>query len=90
MPTISKFFGIIVRMYYFDDRQHRVPHIHTEYAGDQAVFDIADGHELAGSLPSKQTRLVRAWIENTVTSSLRTGTWRSVVRKSSRSTRCGN
>ena len=63
MPTISMFFGIIVRMYYFDDKQHRVPHIHTEYAGDQAVFDIADGRELAGSLPSKQTRLVRAWIE---------------------------
>ena len=57
------FYGIIVRMYYLDDKQHGVPHIHTEYAGDQAVFDIEDGRALAGSLPPKQTRLVRAWIE---------------------------
>lgn len=57
------FYGIVVRMYYFDDRQHHMPHIHTEYAGEEAVFDIEEGRQLAGSLPSKQTRLVRAWIE---------------------------
>ena len=63
MPTISMFFGIVIRMYFRDDKQHGVPHIHAEYAGDQAVFDIANGDVLAGSLQPRQVRLVQAWIE---------------------------
>ena len=30
MPTISMFFGILIRMYFFDDKQHHAPHIHAE------------------------------------------------------------
>jgi hypothetical protein len=33
MPTISMFYGIIVRMYALDNKQHHLPHIHVEYAG---------------------------------------------------------
>jgi len=57
------FYGIIVRMYFFDDRQHQMPHVHAEYAGRRAVFSIDDGQELAGTLPSGKARLVQAWIE---------------------------
>ena len=42
MPILAMFYGIIVRMYYTDDKQHRVPHIHVEYGDAKAVFAIAD------------------------------------------------
>lgn len=63
MPILSMFYGIVVRMYFFDDKQHHVPHVHAEYSGDQAVFAIATAEVLAGVLPSGKTRLVQAWIE---------------------------
>jgi len=63
MPILSMFYGIIVRMYFFDDKQHHVPHVHAEYAGSRAVFAIGDAAVLAGELPPGKTRLVQAWIE---------------------------
>lgn len=63
MPTISMFYGIVIRMYFFDDKQHHIAHIHADYAGQKAVFSIADGTVLAGALPSGKARLVQAWIE---------------------------
>ena len=63
MPILSMFYGIIVRMYFFDDKQHRAPHVHAEYAGRDAVFAITSAEILAGELPSGKTRLVQAWIE---------------------------
>lgn len=63
MPILSMFYGIVVRMYFFDNKQHHVPHVHAEYSGKQAVFAIADGAILAGELPAGKTRLVLAWIE---------------------------
>jgi Domain of unknown function (DUF4160) len=63
MPILSVFYGIIVRMYFFDDKQHNLPHIHAEYQGQKAVFEINDSELIAGALPNKQMRLVQAWIE---------------------------
>ncbi len=63
MPILSMFYGIVVRMYFFDDKQHHAPHVHAEYSGDQAVFAIPSGEVLAGKLPTGRTRLVQAWIE---------------------------
>ena len=63
MPILSMFYGIIIRMYYADNKQHHVPHIHAEYGDDKAVFSIADGKLLAGKFPKSQTRLVVACIE---------------------------
>ena len=48
MPILSMFYGIVVRMYFFDDRQHHVPHLHAEYSGSEAVFSIVNGEVLAG------------------------------------------
>lgn len=62
MPTLSMFFGIIIRMYYAP-KEHNPPHIHAVYQDKEAVFDIADGTVATGDLPSKQSRLVQAWIE---------------------------
>jgi hypothetical protein len=63
MPIISMFYGIIIRLYFFDDKQHHVPHIHAEYGDSRAVFNILDGTILAGNLLSGKDRLVQAWIE---------------------------
>jgi len=63
MPILSVFFGIIVRMYFFDNKQHHAPHIHAEYKGYRAVFSIEGGDLIEGELPRKQLRLVQAWIE---------------------------
>lgn len=54
MPTISMFFGIIIRMYWND---HMPPHFHAYYQGDSAVFDL-DGNVLEGGLPRKQLPLL--------------------------------
>lgn len=38
MPSISMFYGVIVYMYFIDNKQHRVPHIHVKYQ-DELVAD---------------------------------------------------
>lgn len=62
MPTISMFYGILIRMFFKDIDKHKLPHIHAEYQGDTAVYSILDGKLLAGSLPVKKDKLVIAWI----------------------------
>jgi hypothetical protein len=63
MPTISMFYGLIIRMYYFDTQRHKLPHIHVLYQGREAVFDIATGHLIEGKIPRTKARLIPAWIE---------------------------
>lgn len=63
MPTISFFYGIIIRMFFRDTDQHHMPHIHAEYQGDVAVFAIETGELLAGSMQKSKIKLVDAWIE---------------------------
>jgi len=63
VPVISMFYGIVIRMYALDIRQHALPHIHAKYGDFEASLSIAEGEALAGSLPRKQLRLVQAWIE---------------------------
>lgn len=63
MPTISLFYGIMVLMFYRDNRQHHLPHIHVRYQDEEAVIAIESGEVLQGSLPVKQMKLVQAWVE---------------------------
>ena len=63
MPTISMFYGLIIRMYYFDNQQHNKPHIHVHYQDDSAVYEIPNGEVLGGTLPAAKHKLVLAWIE---------------------------
>ena len=60
MPTISIFFGIVIKMF-FDD--HNPPHIHAEHQGELAVFDFR-GNILRGDISSRTAvRLIREWID---------------------------
>jgi len=63
MPTISMFYGILVLMFFRDNRRHNLPHIHVRYQGEEAVLSIDDGSLIDGNLPRKQIRMVPAWIE---------------------------
>ena len=63
MPTISMFYGLIIKMYYFDNQKHNTPHIHVYYQDDSAVVKIPTGDLLEGSLPNAKMRLLAAWIE---------------------------
>jgi len=62
MPTISMFYGVLIRMFFYDTDKHNVPHIHAEFQGQVAVYSIPDGELLAGKLPPKKHKLVVAWI----------------------------
>lgn len=62
MPTLSMFFGIIVRMYYAP-KEHNPAHIHAYFQEYKASVKILDGEIINGNLPSKQLKLVLAWIE---------------------------
>ena len=62
MPTISMFFGIIIRMY-FAPKEHRPPHCHVYYQEFKAIVDINKCEIVEGDLPSKQSKLVLAWAE---------------------------
>ncbi|MCD7863217.1 MAG: DUF4160 domain-containing protein [Lachnospiraceae bacterium] len=61
MPVLSLFYGIIVRMYSEPNGKHKMPHLHAEYQGKEAVFDF-DGNLLEGTLPNKQKKYMAAWI----------------------------
>lgn len=63
MPVISMFYGVIVLMYYFDNRKHQLPHIHIQYSGEEAVVSIPSGEVIEGSIRANKLKLVQAWVE---------------------------
>ena len=58
MPEISRFYGIVIKMYFAD---HAPPHFHAEYAGRAAVIDLNTLTVIAGSLPPRAMGLVTEW-----------------------------
>ena len=61
MPVLSRFYGIIIRMY-FQQAEHNPPHIHALYGEDMAAVEIQSGEILEGQLPPKALSMVREWI----------------------------
>lgn len=62
MPVISRFYGIIIRMYFIQN-EHNPPHIHAIYGEDVAAIDIQTGKVMEGSLPPKALSMVNEWRE---------------------------
>ena len=58
MPEISRFLGIVIRMYFLD---HDPPHFHAAYAGAEAQIRIQPVGLLNGALPSRALALVVEW-----------------------------
>ena len=61
MPTLSMFYGIIIKMYNEKGGKHHLPHFHAEYQGQKAVITF-DGEVLEGNLPSPKLKLISAWV----------------------------
>ena len=62
MPVLSKFYGIVIRMY-FQQAEHNPPHIHAIYGDNVAAISIKDGKVLEGFLPKKALEMVLEWNE---------------------------
>ena len=60
MPTISRFYGIVIQMFW---NEHAPPHFHALYAEHEAVIGIRDLRVIGGSLPNRAMTLVREWAE---------------------------
>jgi hypothetical protein len=58
MPELSRFYGIVVKMYY---NEHQPPHFHAEYGGDEMVVNIDTLAVVAGRLSARATGLVMEW-----------------------------
>ena len=63
MPAISMFYGIIIYMYFMDNKQHKKPHIHARYQEQEVVVAIPEGEVLEGAIPNSKMKLLQAWIE---------------------------
>ena len=63
MPELSRFFGIIIRMYKEVGAPHHLPHFHAYYGIDVAIFSLDPIELIAGELPRRQRRFVEAWAE---------------------------
>ena len=61
MPEISRFYGIIIKMY-FSSSEHNPPHIHAIYNNNIAVIDIKTLEIIEGNLPNRAFKLVKEWL----------------------------
>ncbi len=62
MPTISIFYGIIIRMYFLPS-EHNPPHIHVIYGENAASLKIATGFVINGHLPGKALSMAQEWMD---------------------------
>jgi hypothetical protein len=60
MPELSRFYGIIIYMFWKD---HAPPHFHAEYGDNEALILIGTWEIYRGALPARALKLVREWAE---------------------------
>jgi hypothetical protein len=72
VPTISTFFGIVIRMYYHD---HGPPHFHAYYGEDMALIAVETLEVLQGRLPRRQFRWYWNWRNSIEANCETTGAW---------------
>jgi Domain of unknown function (DUF4160) len=58
MPVITRFYGILIKMYF---REHGVAHFHAIYGEYNGVFEIETLEMLEGDLPRRAQKLIRTW-----------------------------
>lgn len=58
MPEISRFYGIVIKIYFAD---HSPPHLHAEYGPEEALLNIDTLAVIAGNLPPRAISMVREW-----------------------------
>lgn len=63
MPELSRFYGVIIRMFVEVGGPHHRPHFHAYYQDQVGIFTFQPVELIAGELPRRQMRLVEAWAE---------------------------
>ena len=58
MPVITRFYGILIKMYF---REHGKPHFHAIYGEYNGVFDIETLEMIEGDLPGRAQHMIREW-----------------------------
>lgn len=58
MPVITRFYGIVIKMYFND---HLPPHFHAIYNEYNGVFDLNTLELLEGDLPNRALKLINDW-----------------------------
>ena len=58
MPEVSRFYGIIIAMFYGD---HNPPHFHARYGKHKVAIRIQDFRVLEGYVPPRALGLVIEW-----------------------------
>jgi len=58
MPEISRFFGIIIAVFYDD---HNPPHFHARYAGQKVAIEIETLKVLDGKISPRALCLIIEW-----------------------------
>jgi hypothetical protein len=61
MPEISRFYGIVISIYFKD---HSPPHFHADYGEFSAQFGIRDLKILEGTMPKRVKNLVLEWADD--------------------------
>lgn len=60
MPVIARFYGLVIRMYFFS-REHNPPHFHVQYGEYAAAIEIETLKICDGALPSRAYQLAVEW-----------------------------
>ena len=60
MPEVSRFYGIVIKVFFGD---HPPPHFHAIYGEHNALIDIESLEVIEGDLPNRAERLVTEWAE---------------------------
>ena len=58
MPEISRFYGIVIAMYY---HEHEPPHFHAKYSGQTGAFSVSDLRLIDGNLPKRVIGMILEW-----------------------------
>jgi len=61
MPELTRFYGIVIKMFFLK-REHNPPHIHALYGDYLGELDIQTGEVMEGDLPGKAVHMVQEWI----------------------------
>lgn len=61
MPVISRFHGIVIKMY-LRQKEHNPPHIHAIYGDYIGMFSLLDGEMFEGDIPEKEQKMIQLFI----------------------------
>lgn len=61
MPEITRFYGIIIKMF-FKPKEHEPSHIHALYGEYMGEFNVRTLEMIQGDLPKKAQEMVKEWL----------------------------